>query len=190
MANDAAYADRVRRRAREAKRRLRAQNREKHNRQRRESYYRLRNDPDRWAEFLAKKRAYWQHLKKNDREKYEAALEARRITNRLRRIENGLPVWEPKRFKENEKATVSALPLRPLIDQWERTFRLERAKDGIEVPAIRTLAERAGVSDRLIYRIRNEHDRVSLDAADKLCHAIGVHFGFVYMDEESEGNDE
>lgn len=188
MATDPAYRDRVRKGNRERRRAQRAADPERNRQYVRDRYARIRNDPEKWAAFLAKKRAYIAQLKENDREKYEALLEARRIMHRLRRIEKGLPVRGSK-MKAPVGAyveKVEAAPLVPLLEDWIARYELDHSDtdNGGKVPTIAVLSERSGISSKVIHRIRTGQEKIALDTADKLCVAIEVPLSMIYTEDE------
>lgn len=188
MANDPAYRDRVRKGNRERRRAQRAADPERNRQYVRNRYEKLRSDPEKWAAFLAKKREYVARLKTSDPDKYEALLEARRINNRLRRIELGLPVRKSKAVKNGVGRTtkLDAAPLVPLIEEWIDRYEIEHSETPHRTPTIKVLSERSGVSDRLILRIRKGQEKVALDTADKLCLAIDVPLSMIYSGDEDE----
>jgi hypothetical protein len=191
MATDPEYRERTRRIHREnaRKRRSTAQGRAKMREYSREAYARRKADPERWQRFIDQARERLQEIRENDSERYADMLEARRVNRRLRRLENGQAVRNLKR--DESKIKVHSAPLKPLIERWvknreaEVTYEYdEESGASIQPSVVGELADRAGVSTKMIYRIRNpkpgDGDRIELESADAICYALDIPFELVY----------
>lgn len=86
--------------------------------------------------------------------------------NRKLELERGERVAGPMR--SGRRGSLPCAPLRPLIER--EMLRRE----------VEALASDAGVTSRLIRRKMREDDRISVDAADRLCIALGTHLSVVY----------
>jgi hypothetical protein len=121
---------------------------------------------------LRAKRYYHHHATP---EQVELRREARRFAAEVRRRGNGV---KPREFKRRQTVIDQiervCLPLEPLL------VELERYDDG----ELTSLAARAGVSPRALYRYRyGESSTVRIDVADKLAVAMGTTSSLIWTDQ-------
>lgn len=193
IANDPKYRERVRTQARENRRRQRStpEGKRKQRAEARKAYAKRKADPERWKAFTDQARERLKKIRENDPDRYADMLEARRVNRRLRRIANGQAVRDLK--LPQSKITVSSAPLKPLVERWITNYLASfNARDfamggATAAPAVKELADRAGVSQKMIYRVRNPKlgngDRILLETADSICCALDIPFELVYGEE-------
>jgi hypothetical protein len=150
---DAAWRAGYLERERERMRRKRLEDPE-HQRELERAYYqRVRSDPRRWAEVLERQRMYY----------------------RLRAMRAGEPIAPVPEHRYPEASTQWTMDAELL----RRTVRRWMADEGPWGESEALLAERAGVSPRLLYRLLHEDGKVSIDAADRIAWAMGLHLELV-----------
>ncbi len=143
-------------------------NPEKERKKKRESAFKRYQEPDGYVIALHRADKYRTNLKLFKPEKLEELRQARAETSRIKRIDSGLKVQESKDNGTGRLETIENGPIMILVNKF-----LEDYKVGY-------LARKSGVSEKLIWRQRNEAGRISLDAADKLCIALGTTLALVY----------
>jgi hypothetical protein len=125
----------------------------------------------------ASKRAYHARLRA-DPQRWARTLEDQRLAYRLRRERQGFapkPV-SPERYGSPSKWwTLDSEPLAAVL------------RDVLAEEDTRSLALRAGVDDSLVAKLVRSRERVSVDVADRLLLACGLHLDLVYDDVPTRG---